>query len=291
VRVSAAAARFPVRRTGSGPPALLLHGGPGMDDGYLADFVDLMRDRLELLSYTQRGVAPSIAEGPYTIAQHVADACEVLDAAGLERAIVIGHSWGGHLAGQLTAAHPERVVAMVSVDGLGLVGDGGWDEFDAHFERALPGPVGERLMEMDRRLQAGGGTEEEAGEMLRATWPYYFADPPNAPAPPPFRLSNAVYAETSTEAKADLAAGRVTEALRGSAVPALFLRGGASGFPRDAVEASARLFRDGRYVEIEGAGHFTWAERPDATREAILAFLADVGALADEGRRAPIGAG
>jgi proline iminopeptidase len=290
VRVSAPA-RFPIRRAGSGPPALLLHGGPGLDDGYLADFIHLMSGPLELVTYTQRGLEPSVVEGPYTVAQHVADACEVLDAAGLERAIVIGHSWGGHLAGQLTAAHPERVAALVSVDGLGLVGDGGWEAFDEHFTHAFPEPVAERLMEMDRRLQAGGGTEEEAGELLRVTWPYYFADPASAPPPPPFRLSNAVYAETSTDVKADLAAGRVTDALSGSAVPALFLRGGASGFPRDAVEASARLFRDGRYVELEGAGHFTWAERPEATREAIVEFLADVGALTDEGRRSPVGAG
>jgi pimeloyl-ACP methyl ester carboxylesterase len=56
-------------------------------------------------------------------------------------------------------------------------------------------------------------------------------------------------------------------------MPALFMRGSASGFPRSAVEDTACRFRAGRYVEIDGAGHFLWVERPAETLAAIGAFV------------------
>ena len=37
--------------------------------------------------------------------------------------------------GALAAAHPERVRALVSIDGLGVTGDGGWAEYDAGWPR------------------------------------------------------------------------------------------------------------------------------------------------------------
>jgi proline iminopeptidase len=274
--------RFPTTRIGAGPPVLLLHGGPGLND-YLEDLAELLADRLELVRHTQRGVAPSVVDGPFTVAQHVEDAREVLDAEAVNGTVLIGHSWGGHLAGQFAATYPARVRGLISIDGLGLVGDGGWPEFDAHFELALPAEVAELAAEIDRRLQAGEGTDEEAEELMRLSWPHYFADPSSAPAPPRFRLNARAYGAAATDAKADLASGRLAETLRGSEIPALFLRGAYSGFPRAAVEDSAAVFHDGRYVEIPNAGHFVWVEQPSATRSAIFDFLNEIGVLSTPG--------
>ena len=41
----------------------------------------------------------------------------VLDALGLERALVVGHSLGAYIASALAAAHPDRVAGLVLVDG------------------------------------------------------------------------------------------------------------------------------------------------------------------------------
>jgi proline iminopeptidase len=270
---------FGVVRSGAGFPALLVHGGPGLND-YLEDLADLLVDRVESIRYTQRGVAPGPLEGPYTIAQHVDDARDVLDREEVDVAVVIGHSWGGYLAAAFTATHPERVGALVSIDGLGCVGDGGWAEFDHHFERSVPPDAAQRAAEIDRRLLAGGGTDEEAGEMLRICWPYYFADPSSAPEPPAFRLSAKAYGETAADAKAALERNELATAVRTLDTPALFLRGEFSGFPRSAVQGSASAFPNGRYVEIAGAGHFLWVERPQATLAAITAFLQETAAAA-----------
>src|SRR5215831_7070952 len=108
------------RRSGSGRPLLVLHGGPGVNDygdwfaGELAGW--------DALRYTKRGVAPSVTDGPFTIEQHVSDALAVLDQPRVDAATVLGHSWGGYLAMQLAAREPGRVSALVLAETLGAVG-------------------------------------------------------------------------------------------------------------------------------------------------------------------------
>jgi pimeloyl-ACP methyl ester carboxylesterase len=55
--------------------------------------------------------------GPYTIAQHAEDCVAVLDHVGARDAVVAGHSMGGFVATALATRHPERVRAIVLVDG------------------------------------------------------------------------------------------------------------------------------------------------------------------------------
>jgi pimeloyl-ACP methyl ester carboxylesterase len=55
--------------------------------------------------------------GPYGFAAHMADLLAVLDDAGVERAVLAGHSLGAYLATGLAAAHPERICGVVLIDG------------------------------------------------------------------------------------------------------------------------------------------------------------------------------
>jgi pimeloyl-ACP methyl ester carboxylesterase len=57
-------------RAGSGPPALVLHGGPGLSD-ITEELAAELADRFSTIRYQQRGLAPS------TVEQNVADALAV----------------------------------------------------------------------------------------------------------------------------------------------------------------------------------------------------------------------
>jgi lipase len=63
-----------------------------------------------------RGHGVSTWDAPWTAEQHVADLLDTLDAEGVERCDVVGHSFGGLLATYLAAAAPERVGRVALID-------------------------------------------------------------------------------------------------------------------------------------------------------------------------------
>ena len=83
------------------------------------------------------------------MARHADDAVAALDVLGVERAVVAGHSMGGFAALALAARHPDRVVALVLVDG------------------GLPLPM-RRDVDPDATLAAVIGP---AADRLAMTWP------------------------------------------------------------------------------------------------------------------------
>jgi lipase len=65
--------------------------------------------------------------GPYGMAAHAEDLLAVLDAAGARQVVVVGHSLGAYVAAALAARQPDRVSAVLLLDG-GLAIQGYPDE-------------------------------------------------------------------------------------------------------------------------------------------------------------------
>ena len=259
-------------RAGNGPPVLLLHGGPGMGFDYLGDLADELAEENDVAWYQQRGLAPSAAEGPFTVATDVDDARRVLDALGWERAYVVGHSWGGHLALHIAKALPERLLGVLAVDPLGAVGDGGWPEFDDEMFRRTPAETRARARELDELRTQGAADDALALESLRLVWPAYFADPEQAPPMPALRLAVECGAETTRSILAELPA--LEARLPQIDVPVGFVHGSSSPMPLTAsTDAAGRIA--GAWVEVvEGAGHFVWVEAPGAVRSSLRRLTA-----------------
>jgi pimeloyl-ACP methyl ester carboxylesterase len=260
------------RRGGAGPPVLLLHGGPGMDFEYLRDLADELAQENDVAWYQQRGQEPSAPAGPYTVAADVGDARRVLDALGWERAHVVGHSWGGHLALHVAEAMPERLLGVLAVDPLGSVGDGRWPEFDEEIFRRTPESVRARARELDELSTAGLVDDELALEGMRLVWPAYFAEPEHAPPMPELRLSNERSSEMIPSILAELPA--LEAGLPAIRVQVGFVHGSRSPMPVAAsTDAADRI--PGAWVEVvEGAGHFVWVEAPGAVRASLRRLTA-----------------
>jgi pimeloyl-ACP methyl ester carboxylesterase len=254
-------------RAGSGPPVLLLHGGPGLGFGYLRDLADELAQENDVVWYQQRGLEPSAAEGPYSVAADVGDAVRVLDALGWQKAYVVGHSWGGHLALHVAEAMPDRLLGVLSVDPLGAVGDGRWAEFDEEMLRRTPESVRERARAIDELSMAGKADTDLALEGMRLVWPAYYADPATAPPMPALRMAIERGGEMVPSIMAELPA--LEAGLAGIRVPVGFVHGSCSPMPVAASTDSAERV-PGAWVEVvEGAGHFIWFEAPGAVRTAL----------------------
>jgi pimeloyl-ACP methyl ester carboxylesterase len=101
---------------GDGEPLALIHGvGASLEvwDGV----ADRLRDRYQILRYDQRGHGQSEkVPGPYSVEDFAGDLRALLDAFGIERAHVAGHSLGGLVAQSFALDYPGRLskLALIS---------------------------------------------------------------------------------------------------------------------------------------------------------------------------------
>jgi pimeloyl-ACP methyl ester carboxylesterase len=258
---------------GSGPPALLLHGGPGMSD-YLADLTKELSPVLTIARYQQRGLEPSVLDGDRSVEGHVADAVAVLDALGWDRAWVIGHSWGGHLAMHLAVARPDRLSGLLVLDALGAVPDGGGAALGENLTRDLTDEQRTFVEDYNAREEAGNGTPEEALAAFNVLWPHYFSDPAAAPPVPDFRMDLEGGLMTWQSITAHFEEGTLEKGLTQLQMPVLVIHGDASPVPPVEAERTAALIPGVTLRILPGVGHFPWKEDPGSMRREIEAFLA-----------------
>jgi pimeloyl-ACP methyl ester carboxylesterase len=260
------------RRAGDGPPVLLLHGGPGLSFEYLRDLAEELAEENDVAWYQQRGQAPSAVEGPHTVATDVGDARRVLDALGWDKAYVVGHSWGGHLALHVAEAIPDRLHGVLCVDALGAIGDGRWPEFDEEMLRRTPESLRARAQELDELAMKGLADDATAQEAMRLVWPAYFADPEAAPPMPELKMASERTAQMVPSINAELP--KLEAGLPEIRVPVGFVHGSRSPMPLAAsTDAAERI--PGAWVDVVGgAGHFTWVEAPGAVRDSLRRLTA-----------------
>lgn len=97
---------------GEGPP-LLLVSGTGHDHTFWSGQLPLFEQEFRCIVFDNRGVGSSSAPPPgYALKNMADDAAAVLDAAGVDRAHVMGFSMGGHISQELCLNHHERVISL-----------------------------------------------------------------------------------------------------------------------------------------------------------------------------------
>lgn len=251
---------------GDGAPTLLLVAGLGQSsDEWGAAFVEPLARRRRVVRFENRGVPPSTSRSPaFGMAELVADAKAVLDAALVERAVAVGWSLGGRIAQRLALDHPDRVDALVLIST-----DFGGPERLPMLPRAAP------LFAPPPPGTTARAYHRDAFERLTA---------------PGFAAAHADLAERFVAARLQhrvskellqlqLAAGAVDlgDAVRRLAQPTLVVHG--EDDPLIVVEngrmLAARIPRS-RYVELPACGHFPPLERPERVVEAIERFVADL---------------
>jgi pimeloyl-ACP methyl ester carboxylesterase len=225
VRLSCAGPTGPVSYLqwgGSGAPLMFLH--PVNTAGEI--WVDLM-DHLDhpAIALDYRGHGSSGRQGPFLPADYAADALAAMDAAGLDRGVLVGASVGGAVSVELAVAAPGRV-AGIALFGAALsfdMDEAALDEAIAGLRRlgveewfrtlsgSILGPDASPALPDRIATLAGGRPTELIEEILRGT--FLAADSrPAAHAvqtagPPPALVVAGTHDPTCPTTKADELAG------------------------------------------------------------------------------------
>jgi len=107
-------------KAGSGPPVLLLHGGASDSRDWLGT-IDVLSDSGTLYAPDMIGYGLSDrSKDSYCLSDFVRFAMGFVDALGLDRPVLVGHSLGGRVCIDIALRHPERVRKLVLVDTAGF---------------------------------------------------------------------------------------------------------------------------------------------------------------------------
>ena len=251
--------------TGSGEPVVLIHGALIADTFRPLLAEPALNDRYRLITYHRRGHAGSgRTSGPVSIARQAADCRVLLRHLGVERAHVVGHSYGGSIALQLALDFPEVVHSLALLE-------------TALFGAATGQAYREALVRGEARYREAGAAVV-IDEFLEARWPGYRASLERAV---PGALAQAVAdAETwwEREAPALRSWSCVEEDLRQITQPALAVLGGDSEalLPRfgETHRTLLTFLSDVEGFVLPGTTHFMLVEDPRGMAEALADFYA-----------------
>lgn len=261
--------------SGTGPPVVCLHGGPGLWD-YLVSLAALLDDTFTVVRFDQRGCGRSTGHrGPFTIEQAVDDLDQVRAALGFSRWAVAGHSWGAELALRYAARHPGRTTAVAYIAGVGA-GNGYKDAHVAELDRRL-GPDRERWAALSA-IPAGDLTPAEERELCLLQWRTDFS-----PAPDAAGRALALWETRPPGASVNAAANRKlwndreTEDLRQAAArvtcSVTMIFGNDDPRPWTASDSLLAVLPHATRTVLKDAGHAPWAERPADTRRLLTGAL------------------
>ncbi len=94
------------------PLVLLLHGFPDFWWSWRHQIDPLVEAGFRVVAPDQRGYGDTDKHGPYDLDTLVEDVVGLIEALGEERAIVVGHDWGGAVAWHLAATRPSRCAKL-----------------------------------------------------------------------------------------------------------------------------------------------------------------------------------
>lgn len=258
------------RRVGSGPPTVVLHGGPGAHHDYLLPGFDRLAAGRTLIYYDQRGGGRSLAERdtPVGWREQVSDLEALRELWGLERLSIAGYSWGALLALLYALEHPDRAASVALVSPAPV-----WRSAREEFERRLAARNAAPSLQAARQAVQAGDLRERDVEsyrkrMFELSVVGYFHDPARVLDLTPFRITGRTQeAVWESLGDFDLRPGLAELNLR-----ALVLHGEDDPIPIETAERLAILLRAPLY-RIAKCGHVPYVEAPEIFVRVMDAFL------------------
>ncbi|WP_114751206.1 alpha/beta fold hydrolase [Pleomorphovibrio marinus] len=246
------------RKSGEGPPLIILHGLFGSADNWMSIAKSLEKEfTLFLVDQRNHGDSGHAEEWDYQVM--VEDLKEWMTEQGLEKAHLMGHSMGGKTAMNFALSYPEKVDRLI-------IADMAPREYPIHHQTILEGLNAVDLEKIK--------TRNEAEEAMKAHIPEAGIRQ--------FLLKSLTRNNGSFAWKINLPV--ITEKIEnvGEAITSkntfegvtLFMGGANSDYIQDKDrEDIDKYFPENHVIHIKNAGHWLHAEQPQAVVDTIKAFL------------------
>jgi pimeloyl-ACP methyl ester carboxylesterase len=262
------------------PPVMLIHGGRDHArswDAIAAGLAD--RHRVIVPDLAGHGDSEWISSGDYRANGYAFDIAHLITLLGYDRLALVGHSLCGNIALRVTAARPEVVTRLVSIEGIGPP--------PPVMAELAAMPQAQRIRrwlddaeKMETRHPRRYATIEDALARMREQNSHLSAElalhltrhgvRQNDDGSWSWKFDNRFYLIAHERA----AEPEMRELWTAVACPTLLIYGAESWASNPAEDGRAAYFKDVRVELLERAGHWPHHDREDAVLPMIRDFLA-----------------
>ena len=254
------AGSFTFLEAGGGPALVLLHG-IGSGSGSWAGQIPAFADRFRVVAWDAPGYGGStaLADRAPTAADFARALAVFLDALGIDRCHLVGHSLGALMACAFACRHPERLASLMAASPAAGYGRAG--------ARVQEERRSARLDLLDE-LGPEGLARERHGALL--------SDTASARARERVRAQMArIRTDGYRQAVETLVNGDIFADTREIAMPATVVVGSADRItPPDGCREVSESFPTARFEVLSGLGHACYVEDPDAFNAVMEDHLA-----------------
>jgi proline iminopeptidase len=271
------------RETGRGQPVFELHGGPDFDHSSLLPEMDRLSDSMRMIYYDQRGrgrSARDVQPEDVSVESEIRDLERLREYFELERAAVLGHSWGAVLALEYARRHPRRVSHLILLNSAPVSED---DRmlFRRERERRWPGDVEEL-----KAMAPGEGYKAGEPDAVADYYRVHF----RATVRRPEQLEDVVRRLRASFTREGILKARAIEdrlvnetwlsggynllpQLKELDVPTVVIHGEQDFIPVECAAHIAEAIPGAQLVVLKGCGHFSFLECPEEMGKAVEDFI------------------
>ncbi len=250
---------------GSGTPLVLI-SGLGYPAWEWHKMVPHLAEKFQVITFDNRGVGLSDKPaGPYTASMLAADVAGLLDALGLDQAVIVGHSMGGFIAQAFALEYPGRVSRLVLCS--------------TNFGGPHHVPITAEAMAVLSDVKSDPVTRFKNGLLVSTAPGFADAHPEIIQEWLEWRIANPIDV-AGYQAQMAIGLGLLAEAasfehkLPKISVPTLILFGAHDKVvPPANADLLASKIQGSRVVILPGAGHFFPIEVPAEAAQAVIQFV------------------
>ena len=261
---------------GTGEPIVIVHGGPGMNHSYFMPHLNALSKKYKIVLYDQRASGRSAIPSADSISLRffVDDLEAIRRELGVEKMVLLGHSWGAIPVVTYGIQYPDKVKKMILCNPNPLS-----KEFD---EEALNNlrKKATSLDTTDRSIIMGSpefksGNPEAYKKLLLLSFRHLFYNPVHAAKLQIDIPSNYLAASQAlfTSLGKDLVQYDFHESVGSFSFPVLILHGDADVVPLTASEKTKASIPGAQLTLFKRSGHFIFIEEAGKFRKVVAEFV------------------
>lgn len=249
---------------GKGSPIIFLAGGPGGAPSSVLPLIERYKANHQCILLHQRGTGLSknieYTQNRFNLDTFVEDVVQLYQHLKIEKAAIVGHSWGGMLAMQVAVRFPQKVKSLLLLS----------TTYSLDYIMGMNKNVMSKLNQADLdsvkilygQLQSGKGDKARLAERLTAInlkGMFY-----NQSLTEEIFKDDPINMQVNTLVMGDMSKRRwnISAELAKIKVPTLIIQGDSDPIGIESAQNLHRLIKGSQLKVVKHCGHFIWIEKP-----------------------------